>query len=114
MPTPGPLLHVEALLTCPHQAKVVAPSAARVQVSGKPVLTVLDIPKVAACPFQVPAGPGTKPQPCVMVKVTPSTRVAINFVKAVILTPDIMCRSIEGIPQGPPNASGTQTRAIAT
>lgn len=108
---PGPLLHVEALLTCPHQAKVVAPSTARVLVSGKPVLTVLDVPKVAICPFQVP---GPKPQPCVMVKVTPSTRVSVNFVKAVILTPDIMCQSIEQIPQGPPNASGTQTRAIAT
>jgi hypothetical protein len=110
----GPLLHVEALLTCPHQAKVVAASTARVLVSGKPVLTVLDVPGVAVCPFQVPAGATTKPQPCVKVKVTPAVRVSVNFIKAVILTPDIMCQSVEGFPQGAPNASGTQTRAIAT
>lgn len=112
---PGPLLHVEALITCPHQAKVTTapPSNTRVLVSGRPVLTTADIPKVAGCPFQVPAGPGTKPQPCVMVKVEPATRVSVGPMKAVILTPTAMCQSVEQIPQGPPNSGGTQTRVIA-
>jgi hypothetical protein len=110
---PGPLLHIGAMLNCPHAAPVtVPPSNTRVAVSGAFVLTVADVPAIAGCPFQIPFGVGTKPQPCVTVKMIPSTKVLINNVPAAILTPLTQCLSVEQIPQGPPTLA-IQSRAIA-
>ena len=107
---PGPLLHVGALLTCTHSAPIASPTTnTRVLVSGRPVLTVADIVTVGGCPFMV----GTKPQPCVLVKTFPSAKVLVNGQPAVILTPTTLCQSAEQIPQGPPNSSAIQTRAVA-
>jgi hypothetical protein len=108
---PGPLLHVGALLTCTHSAPIVAPTSnTRVFVSGRPVLTIADVITVGGCPFTLP---GPKPSPCVLVKVEPATKVAVNFQPAVILTPTTLCLSPEQAPQGPPNSTATQTRVIA-
>lgn len=109
---PGPLLHVGALTTCPHVGSVQAPpSNTKVFVSGRLVLTASDVISVVGCPFTVP---GPKSQPCVLVKVTASTKVSVNFQPAVILTPAAICQSAEQAPQGPPVAGGIQSRAIAT
>ena len=108
---PGPLLHVGALLTCTHQAPITSPTTnTRVFVSGRPALVATDIVTVAGCPFTLPP---PKPQPCMTVKLIPSTKVLINGQPAVILTPATLCLTAEQIPQGPPNASATQTRVIA-
>jgi uncharacterized Zn-binding protein involved in type VI secretion len=108
---PGPLLHVGALLNCTHMAPIVSPTTnTRVFVGGRPALTMSDVITVTACPFQVP---GPKPQPCVIVRATPSVKVLINGQPAALLTPTTLCFSAEQVPQGPPNSSATQPRAIA-
>ena len=108
---PGPLLQVGALITCPHQAPIASPTTnTRVFLSGSPALTATDIVTVAGCPFTVPP---SKPQPCLTVKLVPSTKVLINGQPAVMLSPAMMCLSPEQAPQGPPNSSATQTRVVA-
>ena len=114
MPGPGLLVHVGALVQCPHQAHISVTPSSRVMVNGtQAVLTTKDIHSISGCPFQVPAGPGTKPQPCVSVQLEPSARVTLNGMPAVILTSTTMCKSAEGITQGPPNSSPIQKRVTA-
>jgi hypothetical protein len=107
-------LHVGAMLTCTHSAPIQTPTTnTRVFVNAMPVLTIADVPAVAGCPFQIPFGVGTKPQPCVTVKMIPSTKVLVNNQPVALLTPATLCLSIEQIPQGPPNAGAIQTRVFA-
>lgn len=115
---PGILVHVGAITNCSHPPGTVvanpnSPPRVFVNVS-QAVLTINDIHKVAGCPFQIPVGVGTKPQPCVTVRVQPATRVRINNIPAAIFTTNTLCYSIEQIPQGLPNASPIQKRVIAT
>jgi hypothetical protein len=116
---PGTLVHIGALTNCPHLAPVTAPPPAppRVFVNGaQAVLSMANVLTVAGCPFQVPAPTpsGTKPQPCVTVRVQASTRVLINGQPAALLTPATLCYSVEQIPQGPPNSAAAQKRVLAT
>ncbi len=109
---PGFLLHVGASIMCPHAAHVsVITSNVRVKVSGQPVATFSDTYPVAGCPFQVPIGTGTKPQPCVKVQwVVPAARVRVGGQPVLLQTSTGICQSAEQIPQGPPNVVTTQTR----
>ena len=113
---PGPLFHVGASAMCPHAGQItVLSSNTRVLVSGMPVATLADTGTVAGCPFQIPIGTGTKPQPCVTARwLVPATRVLINGQPALIQTSTGICQSVEQIPQGPPTITATQTRVIAT
>lgn len=116
---PGFLVHIGAITNCTHAGPVTANPSGTPRVfvnAAQPVLTITDLHKVAGCPFQAPAPTpsGTKPQPCVLVRVEPATRVFINGQPAAILTPAAICQSIEQIPQGPPNSSAIQKRVIAT
>ena len=113
---PGPVLHVGAGITCTHAGPVTpATSNGRVLVNGMPVVTFTDVFPVAGCPFQVPIGTGTKPQPCVKIQWTvPAARVTVNGTPVLIATSTGLCQSAEQIPQGPPVVAGFQTRAIAT
>jgi len=43
----------------------------------------------------------------------PSTKVFVNNQPVALLTPATLCKSIEQIPQGPPNAGAIQTRVLA-
>jgi hypothetical protein len=75
------------------------------------VATVNDTTTVAGCPFQVPIGTGTKPQPCVKVQWTvPASRVKVNGQFVLLSTSSGICQSAEQIPQGPPSVVSTQTR----
>ena len=114
---PGFLVHVGAIINCPHTGTVTAPppSPPRVFVNGvQAVLTIKELHAVAGCPFQIPVGVGTKPQPCVTVRVEPATRVFVNGVPAAILTPAAICQSAEQILQDQPNSSPIQKRVLAT
>jgi len=114
---PGFLAHVGALTNCPHAGTIPPspPSSPRVFVNGvQAVLTVKDLLTVAGCPFQIPFGVGTKPQPCVTTRLEVSKNVLIDGSPALILTPSAICYSAEQIPQGPPNSSAIQKRVIAT
>jgi hypothetical protein len=114
---PGLLVHVGAITNCLHAGAVTAsPSpSTRVFINGaQAVLTIADLHTVAGCPFQIPVGLGTKPQPCVLVKLEAATKVLINGTPVAILTPIAIGQSAEQIPQGPPNSSAIQKRVIAT
>ena len=112
---PGPLYHVGAQAVCPHGGQATTVSTNTVLVSGQPVATLPDVTTVAACPFQIPVGGGTKPQPCVVVKwLVPATRVMVNGKPALLQTSSGLCQSAEQIPQGPPVITVSQTRVIAT
>jgi hypothetical protein len=117
---PGLLVHVGIVMQCTHAAPVTtAPSQPRVLVGGQPVATVNSLLTVAGCPFQIPVGAGTKPQPCVKVQwLMQSTRVLVAGTPALLqVGPGSgagICQSVEQIPQGPPMVSSMQTRVTAT
>jgi hypothetical protein len=113
----GLLVHGGAITNCFHGGAVTTPppSPPRVFVNfTQPALSMKEIHAVAGCLFQIPVGLGTKPQPCVTIRVQPATRVFINGVPAAIFTPTTLGYSAEQIPQGPPNAGLIQKRVIAT
>lgn len=113
---PGPVVHVGAGIACPHGAPAqVAPGSPRVLVGGQPVATMADQFPVAGCPFQVPVGAGTKPQPCVRVQWTvPATRVVAGGSPVLLATSTGLALSAEQIPAGPPVVSAVQPRVVAT
>ncbi len=113
---PGFLYHVGATAMCPHGASVTAATTnARVLVSGQPVVTLPDIGAVAGCPFTVPVGAATKPQPCVTARFTaPAARILVNGQPAILQTSTGICQSAEQIPQGSPTVTVTQTRVLGT
>lgn len=107
-------------MQCTHMAKAtIAPSQPRVLVGGQPVATMASVIAVAGCPFQIPVGAGTKPQPCVQVKWgMPATRVLVSG-QPVALAPGPgpgpgVCLSIEQIPAGPPIVGFVQIRVMGT
>ncbi|MCR5868343.1 MAG: PAAR-like protein [Aquincola tertiaricarbonis] len=113
---PGPLYHVGATGICMHGGQVSTVSAnARVLVSGQPVAVLSDMSTIAGCPFQIPVGPGTKPQPCMTVRwLVPATRVLVGGQPALLQTSTGLCLSAEQIPQGAPTITVNQARVIAT
>ena|SRR5438552_3143271 len=119
---PGFLLHVNATMQCMHMGKAtIAPSQPRVAltVPDQLVATMDGVISVAGCPFQVPVGAGTKPQPCVVVKWTlPSTRFLVGGKPALLVpapgTGPGICQSVEQIPQGAPVVGTFQTRVMGS
>ena len=112
----GLLFHVGASAVCPHGGQVsVVSSNARVRVGGQPVALVNDLYTVGGCPFQIPVGAVTKPQPCVMVRwLVPASRVRVGGQPVILQTSTGICQSAEQIPQGPPNVVATQIRVRGT
>jgi hypothetical protein len=112
----GFIVHLGAGIQCPHgaQATIMAPSP-RVQVMGNAVALLTDPTTIAGCPFQVPVGAGTKPQPCVTARwQVGSTRVKVMGQPVVLQTSTGICQSADQIPAGTPKVTSTQTRVIAT
>ncbi len=108
----SPILHVGAQVFCPHTAAVSAQTSnTRVKVSGQAVVTATDSFTVTGCPFQVPAPPGTKPQPCVTVRWSvPAQRVRVNGKPVLLQSSSGIGQSAEQIPQGPATVASTQVR----
>lgn len=121
---PGLMLHVGATMTCTHQVvATIGPGQVKVLVDTKPVATMTNQILVApgACPFQIPFGVGTKPQPCVkVVWANVSTKVLVDNKAALLQTPPGpgpgggVCQSAEQIPAGPPVVNSVQLKVIAT
>jgi hypothetical protein len=112
----GPVLSVGSTLTCPHGAPAVpATGSSRVAVGGLPVVTVVDAIAVAGCPFTVPAGGGSRPQPCVRLQwLVPAARVLVGGQPLVLATSEGECFSAEGIPAGAPVVTAAQSRVVAS
>ena len=109
---PGFLVQVGATVKCPHAAQAsITPTNQRVKVGGSPVALVADLTAVAGCPFQVPIGTGTKPQPCIKVLwQAPATRIKVMGQPVLLQSSTGACQSAEQIPQGPPVIATTQMR----
>jgi hypothetical protein len=113
---PGHILDGAATIQCFHAAPAkLAASGARLLFARMPAALAGDEASVAGCPFQVPVGTGTKPQPCVAIAWTvPATRVRSTG-KFVLLHPSpSVCRSAEGIVQGAGTVIRHQMRVRAT
>ena len=110
---PGSLLTAGDVVQCTHGAAASVQSGnSRVLVGGVPAVTAADLHTVGGCPFTVP---GPKPQPCVLIRWVPATRVFVDGQPAVVQTAGTgqgMCQSAEQIPQGPPVIGAVQPRAM--
>lgn len=112
---PAPILHVGVVATCPHGGQMsIAPGKPRVLLGAMPAATMTDLATIAACPFQIPIGTGTKPQPCVTAQLMPAARVMVMGSPVVLATPPGLCKSAEQIPGGPNTVATVQMRVIAT
>ena len=109
---PGFLVTTASSVQCPHAARAtISSSNVRVKAGGTPVALQSDVTTVAGCPFQVPIGTGTKPQPCITVRwLVPATRVRVGGTPILLQSSSGLCQSAEQIPQGPPTIVQTQTR----
>lgn len=112
---PGFIVQIGATINCTHgAAATIAPSQVRVKVGGQPAAVLPDVTTVAGCPFQIPIGTGTKPQPCVKIQWTvPATRVKVNQQFVLVQSSMGLCQSAEQIPQGAPIIAATQVRVKA-
>ncbi len=106
------LQHVGLTAICPHGGQVsVVSTNTRVKVMGQMVAVLGDTYTIAGCPFQIPVGPGTKPQPCIKVQwIVPAMRVKVMGKQVLLKASTGICLSAEQIPQGPPNVMMTQVR----
>jgi len=118
---PGYILHTGFGVQCFHGvAGATAPQQPRVTVSAQAVAIATNIINIApGCPFQVPFGAGTKPQPCVTVKwANQATRVTVAGRPLLLqANPGVgagVCQSAEQIPQGAPQVAAMQMRVTAT
>jgi hypothetical protein len=119
---PGFVVDSASQVSCFHQAPGALVPVPRVTVSGSPVATVPPSgPKipVSGCPFQVPIGTGTKPQPCVTIEwANVSARVTVMgqplYLQSSPGPGNGICKSAEQIPQGAPAVKKLQTRVTAT
>ena len=112
---PGFILNIASSVNCTHGAKAtIAPGQPRVKIGGQFAAVLNDLTTVAGCPFQIPVGAGTKPQPCVKVQWTvPATRVKVNQQFVLVQSSTGLCQSAEQIPQGPPIIAATQVQVKA-
>lgn len=109
----SPMLTTASTVQCPHGGTVsLSTSNSSVKADGSPVLLETDQHTVSGCPFQVPAGPTTKPQPCVSVKWSAAaTQNKVNGIGILLQTSVGLCYSAEQIPQGPAVVANTQSQA---
>ena len=113
---PGYIVTTSSSAICTHGAQVaIISSNTRVMVAGSPVAVLNDQFTVTGCPFQVPVGAGTKPQPCVKIQwIAPAVRVRVGGQPVILQTSSGICLSAEQIPQGPPTVVATQPRVKGT
>lgn len=113
---PAPIVTTASSAICTHGATVSILSAnVRVKAGGAPVALANDTYTVSGCPFQIPVGPGTKPQPCVKLQwIAPAVRVRVGGQPVILQTSSGLCLSVEQIPQGPPTVVMTQIRVKGT
>ena len=113
---PGYVVTTSSSAICTHGAQVaIISSNTRVMVAGSPVAVLNDQFTVTGCPFQVPVGAGTKPQPCIKIQwIAPAVRVRVGGQPVILQTSSGICLSAEQIPQGPPTVVATQPRVKGT
>ncbi len=113
---PGLIVTTSSSAICTHGAQVaIISSNTRVMAAGAPVAVLNDQFTVTGCPFQVPVGAGTKPQPCIKIQwIAPAVRVRVGGQPVILQSSSGICLSAEQIPQGPPTVVATQPRVKGT
>ncbi len=98
-----PILTTLGTVMCPHGGTVSLSSGqSDVEAEGGKVILVSDEHSIAGCPFQVPAGPSTKPQPCIKLRwQVGAVMTKVNDTAVVTQSAVGLCYSAEEIPQGP-------------
>jgi hypothetical protein len=109
----SPILTTASTVQCPHGGTVsLTTSNAVAMIDGAPVLLLTDLHTVSGCPFQIPIGTGTKPQPCVTVRwLVGATQTNVNGTPVLLQSSTGLCLSAEQIPQGPPTIVSVQQKA---
>jgi hypothetical protein len=108
-----PILTTASTLQCPHAGSVMLSTAnAMATADGAPMLLLTDLHTVSGCPFQIPIGTGTKPQPCVTVRwLVGAMQTMVNGTPVLLENSVGLCLSAEQIPQGPPRVVNVQQKA---
>lgn len=103
------IIQLGAIISCPHGGMAsVIPTQSRVLTGGTFALLPTDTYLIAGCAFMV----GPKPQPCLSIAwQAPSTGFSISGQPVLLASSIGLCKSAEGIPQGPATISGAQTKA---
>ncbi len=98
------VLTTASSVQCPHGGQATLTTANSVaKADGAAMLLQTDQHTISGCPFQVPVGVGTKPQPCVILRWTSgATQTKVNNTPVLLQTSSGLCYSAESIPQGPP------------
>jgi hypothetical protein len=108
-----PFLTTSSTILCPHGGTVsLSTSNSDVMAEGSPVLLESDQHTVSGCPFQVPIGTGTKPQPCTTVRWQLGAQQCKVAGTGILTQSSIgLCYSAEQIPQGTAVIAYTQSQA---
>jgi uncharacterized Zn-binding protein involved in type VI secretion len=112
----NPIVTSSTSAICQHGAQVsIISSNTRVTVAGAAVAVLNDQYTVSGCPFQVPVGAGTKPQPCIKIQwIAAATRVRVGGQPVILQSSSGLCLSAEQIPQGSPSVVMVQPRVKGT
>jgi hypothetical protein len=111
-----PVLTTNGTVLCPHGGTVnLSTRQSEVEAEGGKVIMISDEHAISGCPFQIPVGAGTKPQPCVKLKwVMGASQVKVNDTAVINQASVGLCYSAEEIPQGPAVivTAAAQTKAL--
>ena len=67
---PGNVLTISSTVLCLHGGSAILTTAnSKVMADNALALLESDVHTVAGCPFQIPVGAGTKPSPCIRIRV---------------------------------------------
>jgi len=108
----APILDTGCTIQCPHGATaMVTTTNTKVKVGGNFAILVSDTMTISGCPFQIPVGPGTKPSPCMTIQWSnEAQKVKVDGTAVLLQTSMGLCKSAEGLPQGPATMTGVQTK----
>ncbi len=109
----GNALTTTAVLQCPHGGTVsIVSTNTRVSADSSPLALASDTFTIAGCPFQIPVGTGTVPNPCVKVQwVVTDLRDTVNGTPTLSASSTGLCLAANQAPQGNVIISSTQAKA---
>jgi len=112
----APILQLGCTIMCPHGGTAsVVNTNSKVKVGGAFALLATDTYTIAGCPFQIPFGVGTKPQPCVTIEwVNEAQKVKVSGNPVLLQNSQGLCKSAEQLVQGTAIVTGVQTSVMGS
>lgn len=106
------LLTTASTLQCPHGGTVSIISTNTQVLAGAPLALATDTFTIAGCPFQIPAGVGAVPHPCVTVLWTRvNKQTTVNGMATLAQDSKGVCLAADQAQQGPVSVLNTQPQA---